>query len=121
MPPLNRSFVSQPFTGRITLDMIEEFLNPISVGSSAAASNSSSQKQPGIMTLPSATGGYGLTMYGAEAVEDKDKRLEKKRRQREEAEISYRSMRREFEEELVRAAMNEMSLDENNVIYSIFF
>ena len=115
-PPINRAFVSQPFTGRMTLDVIEEFLNPISNRSSSSSILDSSQS--GLMSLPTATGGYGLTCTvktsGCED-DEVDKRLERKRQQREEAERSYRSMRKEFEIELARAAINEMSLDENNV------
>lgn len=117
-PVVNRSFVSQPFTGRITLDVIENFLNPISNRSDVML-----ESQSGLMSLSTATGGYGLR-HEYQHVEDDEKRLEKARQQREEAERSYRSMKKEFERELMRKAMEDMNLDENNVNYSnllIFF
>jgi hypothetical protein len=112
--PTNRPHKNQPLTGRITIEAIEDFLNPI-----ANRPAMRDLSQLGLVSLPTATGGYGLMETNTTMRYDLEECLERKRMERERAEASYRSMRREFEEELMRNALTEMNLDENNVINNI--
>lgn len=64
--------------------------------------------------MPTATGGFGLTM-GIKQPDDIERMLSKKREKEEEAERSYRNLRRDFEAELIKLANEELGIDINNV------
>lgn len=111
-PPSNRPRPQSVFTGPMTLELIEDYLNPISNRPIPCLEPG----QSGLLSLQTATGGYGLCMNipSVPNEQEYERYLSKKQEEREEAEDTYLSLRKEFEDELIRMANRELT-DENNV------
>lgn len=113
--------------GPITLELIDDFLNPANRTRPAEYRPSYNMR-----TVSTATGGFGLSSYTREntlssihssstAIGDIDSRLEKMREERKRDEASYRRMRYEFERELIQISNLDASFDENNVYILLFY
>lgn len=109
--PSSQLTASYGFTGAVTLELIENFLNP----TTSVRRVEPSRLDLSACTLKTATGGYGLRApskvqrsYESEI----ENRQMKRREKQDKEEKSYRSLREDFVRELIQ---NSSTVDINNV------